>query len=444
MELRKEQAPNLEGEKNLDLFGLASSSDEWQVGPQGSPYVGICSALAMESRRIWVGRMLKRSVVDRTELKAMSDGTEVFGTASLRLGSDRSAIEPVPTPVGSWRGEAVRLERPTHATLLEQAKEELTFRFSEVMESTGHAEHKISEERVAPPLSAVDELDAYFERLPFFNRAELQALLRDIRSGDCAVEDILRKAGRRFADPSFAYAALDLAAREFRREGLDEVAVRTDAAKAQLMAKQGVAVRAGLNISMVASEEAAGDKKIAAELSDFYRATISSDPGPVRLYRGILDRFGVEGFARHVTFLTRALGEDIGSVGPSIEPARLREILGGLSALRVLDTVHECCGEMVERVGRQSKIVITATGVMQQLLPLVEDIVPDPSKIIPIPERLGIPAVQLDLQISLLRESRKLLAMIPVGVYRDLEARGTTLRAVQQAMDIRIGQEESA
>ncbi|ULJ74456.1 type III secretion system gatekeeper subunit SctW [Rhizobium gallicum] len=373
----------------------------------------------------------------------MSDATEVLGAAFLRLGSERSAIE-APKPVGSWRGEAVRLETPTNATLLEQAKEELTFRFSEVMESTGHAEHKIEEERVALPLSSIDELDSYFERLPFFNRAELHALLRDLRRGECAAEEILREAGRRFADPSFVYAALDLSARELRREGLHELAERTDTAKAQLMAEQGVAVRAGLNISIVASEEAAGDKKGAAELSDFYRATISNNPGPVRLYREILDRFGVEGFARHITFLTRGLGEDIGSAGPSIEPARLGEILGGLSALRVLDTVHECCVEMVERVGRQSKAVITATGIMQQLLPLVEDILPDPSKIIPIPERLGIPAVQLDLQISLLRESRKLLAMIPVGVYRDLEARRTALEAVQQAMDIRIGQEESA
>ncbi|NRP75102.1 hypothetical protein ILFOPFJJ_06025 [Ensifer psoraleae] len=374
----------------------------------------------------------------------MSDATEVLGMASLRLGSERSASELVPTPVGSWRGEVVHLERPTHATLLEQAKEELTFRFSEVMESTGHAEHKAEEKRVALPLSAVDEFDAYFERLPLFDRAELQALLRDIRSGACAVEDILREASRRFADPSFAYAALELTAKELRRQGLTELATWTDAAKAELMAKQGVAVRAGLNISMVAFEEAAGDKRRAAELSDSYRATISSNPGPVRLYRGILDRFGVEGFARHITFLTRALGEDIGSAGPSIEPARLREILRGLSALRVLNTVHECCGDMVERVARQSKIVMTATDVMQQLLPLVDDIVPHPSKIIPIPERLGIPAVELDLQISLLRESRKLLAMIPVGVYRDLEARRTMLEAVQQAMDIRIGQEESA
>ncbi len=373
----------------------------------------------------------------------MSDAIEALGTASLRLGSETSATE-VPTPVGSWHGEAVRLERPTHGTLLEQAKEELTFTFSETMESTGHAEHKFEEERVALPHSVIDELDAYLERLPFFDRAELQALLHDIRSGDCAAEDILRQAGQRFADPSFAYAALDLAARELRREGLDELAARTDAGRAHLIATQGMAVRAGLNISMVASEEARGDKKGAAELSDFYRATISSNPGPVQLYRGILERFGIGGFPRHINFLTRALGQDIGSAGPSIEPARLREILGGLSALRVLDTVHECCGEMVEWIGRQSKIVITATEVMQELLPLVEDIVPHPSKVIPIPERLGIPAVQLDVQISLLRESRKLLAMIPVGVYSDLEARRSTLEAVQQAMDIRIGQEESA
>ncbi|MER8982445.1 TyeA family type III secretion system gatekeeper subunit [Mesorhizobium sp. M0870] len=188
----------------------------------------------------------------------------------------------------------------------------------------------------------------------------------------------------------------------------------------------------------------AGDQSVGAELHDFYRATLSSGPGPLRLYREILNKFGVEGFARHIAFLTRTLGQDIASAGPSVEPARLREILGGLSALRVLDTVHEFCEKMVDRIQRRSMIDITATGVMQQLLPLVEDAVPSPSKIIPIPERFGISAVQLDLHIAVLRESRNLLAMIPVGVYRDMEARKKTLRAVEAAMDLRIEQEESA
>ncbi|MER8791428.1 type III secretion system gatekeeper subunit SctW [Mesorhizobium sp. M0983] len=325
---------------------------------------------------------------------------------------------------------------------MEQAKEERTFGFSESMESKGLAERKISEERRAPPLNAVHELESYFERLPCFDRAELQALLRDIRSDDSALQDILRKVRRRFADPSYAYAALDLAARELRREGLDQLGARTDGAMAQLMAEQGVAVRAGLNISVAASELAAGDQGLAAELRDFYRAMVSSDPGPLQVYKEILRKSGVEGFAWHVAFLTRALGEDIASAGPSVEPTRLSEILSRLSALRVLDTVHECCEQMVERMRRRNIIDITAVGVMWQLLPLVEDSVPGPSKVIPIPERLGIPRAHLDLQIAVLRDSRNLLAMIPVGVYRDLEARESALRAVEEAMDIRIGQEE--
>ncbi|WP_353642804.1 type III secretion system gatekeeper subunit SctW [Mesorhizobium sp. WSM2239] len=373
----------------------------------------------------------------------MSDRT-VFETAPSRLYSDRMAIEPVPVQVGSWRGEAVRLAGPTHATLLEQAREERTFGFSEAIESRALTERKISKERVAPPLGAVPGIDAYFARLPNFDRTELPGLLRDIRSDDSALQDILRKARQRFADPSYAYAALDLAARELRREGLDQLAARTDGAKAQLMAKEGVAVRAGLNISVAASEEAAGDQMLAAELRDFYRATVSHDPGPLRLYREILSKSGVESFARHVAFLTRALGDDIASAGPSVEPARLWEILSGLSALRVLDTVHECCQKMVERIRRRNTIDITATGVMWQLLPLVEDAVPGPSKFISIPERLGIPPAHLAMQIAVLRDSRELLAMIPVGVYRDLEARELALRAIEEAMDIRIEQEESA
>ncbi|MCO5966165.1 TyeA family type III secretion system gatekeeper subunit [Sinorhizobium meliloti] len=195
---------------------------------------------------------------------------------------------------------------------------------------------------------------------------------------------------------------------------------------------------------MLASEEPADDRRLAAELRDFYRTTVSTDPGPLQLYRGILNKFEVEDFARYIAFLTRALGEDIASAGPSVEPARLREILGGLSALRVLDTVYEQCEKMVERMRRLNVLDITATGVMQQLLPLVDDTVRAPSKIILIPDRFGIPPLQLDLHIAVLRESRDVLAMIPVEVYRDLEARKTTLRAIEDAMAMRIEQEESA
>ncbi|MES0139401.1 TyeA family type III secretion system gatekeeper subunit [Mesorhizobium sp. M0016] len=188
----------------------------------------------------------------------------------------------------------------------------------------------------------------------------------------------------------------------------------------------------------------AGNQSDGAELHDCYRATVSCDPGLLRLYSEILNKFGTEGFSRHVAFLTRTLGQEIASASPSVEPARLREILGGLSALRGLDTVHECCEKMVNRIQRRSMIDITPAAVMRQLLPLVEDAVPSPSKIIAIPERFGISSVRLDLQIAVLRESRNLLAMIPVGAYRNLEARIKTLQAVEAAMDFRIEQEESA
>ncbi|MDK1378217.1 MULTISPECIES: TyeA family type III secretion system gatekeeper subunit [unclassified Sinorhizobium] len=331
---------------------------------------------------------------------------------------------------------------PTLATLLEQAKEERTFGFSELMEVKKRAERKISRERLAQCPSTNEEFNACFERLEYFNRADPEALLRGVRGDNSAYGNIRLDAGHGSTDPPYADLALDPAARELYREGPGQLADRTG--KAQRTAEQEVAVWAGPNIPGEADEQACGDQQVAGELRNFCRATVSSASALGRLYKTIFKNLGAEGFAQRIAFLTRALGEDIRSAGPSVEPVQLHCILVGLTALRVLDSVHERCGEMIMRIRRQSQVDMTPTAVMQQLLPFVGDVLPGPSNVNFIPERLGISPDRLDVQIAVLRESRDLLALIPTCVYRDSETRTAALRAMQQAMDIRIEQEESA
>ncbi|MDK1492989.1 TyeA family type III secretion system gatekeeper subunit [Sinorhizobium sp. 7-81] len=332
---------------------------------------------------------------------------------------------------------------PTLATLLEQAKEERTFGFSELMEVKERAERKISKKLLVQGPSANEEVNACLERLEYFNRGDPEALLRGVRGDNPACGDTLLNAGHRSAGPSHANVPLDPAARELYREGLGQLADRTG--KAQRTAEQGVAVRTGLNIPGEADEQACGgDQQVAGELRNFCRAMVSSASALGRLYKGFFKNLSAEGFAQRIAFLTRTLGEDIRLAGPSVEPAQLHCILGGLKALRVLDSVHERCGEMIMRIRRQSQLDMTPAAVMQQLLPFVGDVVPGPSNVNPIPERLGISPDRLDVQIAVLRESRNLLSMIPPGVYRDLETRTAGLRAMQQAMDILIEKEESA
>ncbi|MEJ0017904.1 MAG: type III secretion system gatekeeper subunit SctW [Acetobacteraceae bacterium] len=255
-------------------------------------------------------------------------------------------------------------------------------------------------------------------------------------------DDILRMVGERFGDPTHADVAMDGLEKALHLAGRDELADRVTGARARFQAEQGPAIRAGLNVTGAAFEIAAGDKAAAGELRDLYRATVFGKPGPAGLYRGMIGQFGVEGFTDRLRFLTHAAGDDLAAEGPSVDPARLQELIRDLSTLRVLDTVHERCTELANRLDRQNQVRLAPTDVLQALLPLTEETVNGPSKILAVPEKLDIPASRLDAQITLLREAREVMTIMPVAIYRDMDARAALLRGMQEAMDITIEREE--
>jgi type III secretion protein W len=350
---------------------------------------------------------------------------------------------------GSWRGEAVRIAAPDIASLLDNAKEELSFAHSSRMERKSIQERRITRAERGQQAERQEQLeerqvhlDEYTGRLPDFDQRRYASMLEDLRKSGEGMEGILRRARERFPDPSHAFAALDLAQNRFREEGDGERARLLAAARDRLAEENGEAIRAGLNVSVAAFEFAEGNREAAADLRERYRETVFSEPGPSGLYRGIIAKFGAEGFPSHIRFLSRAVGDDLGAAGPSVEPARLHELVRDLSALRVLDTVHERCAQLAERVARQAGAVVTVTEIMRQLLPLTEEVVAGPSKLIGLPAQVGIPEDRIEAQIAFLREAREIVAMLPPGLFRDVDARFAVLRAAQEALDVLIEREE--
>jgi type III secretion protein W len=348
-------------------------------------------------------------------------------------------------PAGSWRGEAVRVEPPDIRSLLDNAKEELGFAHSERMESRSISERKIAHTHtdLSQRIQRMNQLQEYLGRLPDFDPRKYAAMLDDVRESGEGMEAIIRKVRERFGEPSHAFAALDLAQRQFREEGRDRRAEQVAAARDRFEAENGPAIRAGLNVSVAAFDVAEGDREAAQGLRDMYRDAAFSSPGPAGLYRGVTARFGTEDFARHIRFLTRAVGDDLGAVGPSADPVRLHELVRDLSTLRVLDTVHERCAQLAERVARQAGVPIAVTDVMQRLLPLTEEAIAGPSKLSVLPAQIGIPAERIEAQILFMREAREVMAMLPPALFRDTDARFALLRGVQEALDMLIEREES-
>ena len=373
---------------------------------------------------------------DRVDNLALRQPRPVADQASGVLGQQGQ--------VGSWRGEEVRAAPPGVADLLANAKEELTFAHSERVERKSMRERKITAPGKAMHERAEQcgEIEAWLERLPDLDSQQVAEFLEEARGGGQEPEKLLGRARERFGDSSHAFAALDIIEQALRGEDAS-VAATAAAARQALLDAAGPAVRAGINVSAAAFEMARQDRAAAAELRQLYREVVLGNPAPAAIYRAVLQRFGTDDFAERLRFLTRALGDDFAAAGPSIEPARLRETLDGLSGLRVLDTAHERCSLLAQRVGKLCGVTPPVTAVMQNLLPLTEQTTHGPGKVSPIPGQLGIPDARLDARILLMKEARDVMALLPVGIYRDPDNRFAVLRSLQEAMDSLIEREEA-
>lgn len=370
----------------------------------------------------------------------MSERIDQLGSVAplRRVPAEEGAIRAQ----GAWRGEAVVAAAPDALTMLANAKEELTFAHSERMEKKAIKE-RVVENRAGAMAERVAQITEIMESMPDLDREGLRQFTTLLRGMQARADAFRQAAEEQYPDPSHAYAALAEAEEQFRRDGDGPRAEAAGAARRQLMEEKGPAVRAGLNTGRAAFEAAGGDAAAAQQLRDSYRETVFARPGPAGVYKGIIDRFGVEGFGPQVKFLTRAVGDELLAAGPSVEPPRLRELLADLSTLRTLDTAHERAEGLGRRLGRLAGVQLGATAMLRQLLPLTEETIAGPQKIRPIPQALGLPASRLDIQILFLREARDLLGSLPAGIYRDNEARFALLGGMQQALDQLIEIEES-
>jgi len=328
--------------------------------------------------------------------------------------------------------------------MLADAKEEMTFAHSERMEHKSMRDRKVTapNEAMIERIAKIQEIEDWLERLPDLDPEQAQAFLDEARRGGQDSGALLGRARERFGDPSHAFAALDIVEQVLRRENPD-VASAAGAAREALLEAEGPAIRAGINVSAAAFEAAGQDRTAVAELRELYREVVLGNPVPAAIYRGILQHFGTEDFPDRLRFLTRALGDDLAAAGPSVEPAKLRETLEGLSGLRVLDTAHERCGLLARRVGKLCGITPPVTEVMRVLLPLTEQTSHGPGTVGSIPSQLGIPEGRLDARILMMGEARAVMALLPVGIYRDQDNRFAVLRSLQDAMDTLIEREEA-
>ncbi len=373
----------------------------------------------------------------------MSDRIDSTAAVPLRPGAD-----PQPRPelerIGNWQGESVQLGTAL-PTLRERARRHLAAAAqSEIqVQSRPLHERRFSKNPASGHhIHSGARARALLGRMPDFDPNRLVPLIEDLDD----VEDprkILQKCRKHFADPSLASIALELVEQQLRDGGQHDLAKQTREARDLLEEEEGPAARAGINASLAVYETSDGDRMAAAALRSLYRDAVFAKPGPLGLYRGIIAKGGVEDFTKQVRFLSRAVGDDLAAAGPSVEPARLHELVRDLSSLRVLDTVHERCVVMAARLERSSGLKLGPTEIIGQLLPLIESASADASQFVGLPAKLGMASHPLAGPIRLLNEAREVIALLPPQLFRDLEARFAVFQGLRQALDLLISREEA-
>jgi type III secretion protein W len=341
---------------------------------------------------------------------------------------------------GRWGAQTVVAQQPSLASLLDNAKEELTFAHSERAEKKKLEERSVefdSDERIQKIL----EIQEMMDQLPDLDPRGVESFSAELRAADG--RQALERARERFGDPSHAWAALGQAEQDARAEGRPEVADRIAEARKRLEAEEGPALKAMLNVAKAAKEASGGDPSQASQLRHAYKDAVGEARGPAAVYKRIMNDAGVEGFQERLRFLTRAAGDDLSAAGPSLEPARLAELIEDLSTLRIVATAHDRAEMAARRIERLMPGGGSGpTQIIEGLLPMLTDGPGAERHATGLPGKLGIPGDRLDVAILATREGREVLAQLPVQVFASDEVRQAALAGLRSAAEQLIMREE--
>lgn len=362
-------------------------------------------------------------------------------SATVHSGSDgRTASNGV---AGSYQGHSVR-EYPNQASLLVDSLEELSEAVSDEVD-VDFEKREIQTGRlrdIVDDLLELDGLSKQADSLADLGKGQLRRALNSLLQQRFATSDQLRRfVGERFKDPSHQYVVLSAllqALTRGRADGRRIAAVQH--ALDDLQKTQGPQIRAGINVTAVASERAAGDPNALGALRQTYRDAVLGYAGMTETYQALIKRYGATGLGQALKFLIAALGADLDATAPSIDRSRLRAIVEDIYRLEVLSGLAEDCNEIMRRVDTEGGC--RGNDLLSHVIDLVQDRWPTGEKIGRLPSSLCV--YSLASEIMLLKQLRELLRLLPTKVYTADDQRPRLLDAAQDALDAAIDREEEA
>lgn len=261
---------------------------------------------------------------------------------------------------GQFRGDSVTLKYTETSFLkdaqaaLQDAAEEMTFGASE-RSKTRLEDRKLERADTHKRVELIQAIQEHMEKLPDLDMRRLGRLLATIQEmrarGDQPSREELQDLLEGFhEDISYQHVALEQIVSQLVGEAPD--APITQAASALLAENErrfGAEIRAGLNVTGAALALAADAGEV-QELRNFYRASVLDHASVRQSYANIVERYGDGDIGERISFLLKAIGEDLQAKGPSVAPAELKAILDDVHQLESLSTIRERVIESLERL----------------------------------------------------------------------------------------------
>ena len=181
---------------------------------------------------------------------------------------------------------------------------------------------------------------------------QLLSQLRGMRKGGILpnTRDFLRMLAAKVPDVSVQYAMLQTLAMLASIGDKDILALIKEANK-ELMAENGAAIRAGVNIAETVNAKTADPEKM-QELRDLYRQEVGGYKSPLDCIRSLAARSG--SLDAELDFLVESAEADLNSkaLSPSRDPEELGRIM---SDLKNVQSIKSTCDEVTKMIGRMGE-----------------------------------------------------------------------------------------
>ena len=324
-------------------------------------------------------------------------------------------------------------------SLLADAAEELTF----AADSTDDFELDERKERDEIDEAMEERVKKYQELMREAGSAQELGALRDAIRARAGKEHALRQALQRFPDPADAWAAL----KELRDElaadtSADEAVLRgVDEALAELGAKEGPAIRAGITGALNAHGfEGLGSP---SELGSLYRGAVCDFADVNALFAHIQKRFGGD-FDAAVDFLYKALASDMACDTPSMEKSHLEHVNAGLGELRQLQSARSLCAKTLTRwhdVHGVKDCPLDDMTLLGKILDLRKENFIGATRIARIADEARAP--DIERKVLFLQELLNTARAFSPTLFDGTEGRMKVIDAVQDAVDAAIAEEDA-